>query len=559
MNPTPTLIADNSNTNIKIIKKALLENTIEGLYFEEDSIFTACDGMEAFEIMGNEKSIKLIISEMNMPNLNGNELIEILKDTNKIDNVDIFFTTTTVGKPSLNPSIKEHVVGVINKPFNVQNFNTKVKQSYTDKTEQTKKVQVIKNKHVKQKKEIYKIATTYLEHFSIELKSDVLNSLIDENFTDEEVPESEYKDIIYASLSVYMFEIESDHAVDNKRIACIIKSMSTKSKIRENRFQLIDRFKRTLETINDTELSPKEMLKELTIPTIESISMIFGRAKNYPKQDYSRFGDYFEFIKDEFAAIDCEFIDDYLMKLTFELKEITEFNKWIHDYIERDDLSNDVNDIKKAPVLYREVVKRLKYVFQRTFMLRQHYSGEIDQYIWKRAKSSKEISAYLKKNMPKTVPNSSEFLLHKGKITEDEYNINYKLDRQNIIVLSNKLEFLEVFKTITDTPFENWHFYAFANVNMLSGWLKSNTPHVIIIDYNFYTNIIKNGMQFLRISRKKSPAIREIIKNNKIYIVANDEDVVTMQNKRNFKDDINYTIINRELSVKDIKETLLYH
>jgi CheY-like chemotaxis protein len=77
---TPVLIVDDSPMIIKIIKKALLANNIEGCQFDETNIYTASDGMEAFGRMGEGHKIKLIISDFKMPNLNGDELFINLLD-----------------------------------------------------------------------------------------------------------------------------------------------------------------------------------------------------------------------------------------------------------------------------------------------------------------------------------------------------------------------------------------------------------------------------------------------------------------------------------------------
>ena len=282
---------------------------------------------------------------------------------------------------------------------------------------------------------------------------------------------------------------------------------------------------------------------------------MFAKAKKFPQQQPKRFGVHFNYIIEEFSRIDCEFFDDDLRKLLLELKEINLFNQWLKDFLSKDELSKVIKDIKKTPALYNEVIKRLKYAYKRNVLLMQHYSGEIDAYIWRKAKASKEIVSYLKKHMPRLIPNSSEFLLHKEKISPVEYKTNYKLDKQNIIVISNNLTMLETFKEITDAPFDNWNFYAFAQLNMLDAWLRTNSPHMIIIDYNFKTSVINNGLQFLRVTRKKNPLLEEIIKNQRVCIIAKDLHVVEMQKNRC---DIKYTIINDKLILKNISQSIIY-
>ena len=94
MATTKVLIIDDSLMIIKIIKKALLLNNIRGFHFQEDSIFTATDGMEAFGFMSCGYEIDLIISDINMPNLNGDEFIDILEDTGQLDGLKVVFVTS---------------------------------------------------------------------------------------------------------------------------------------------------------------------------------------------------------------------------------------------------------------------------------------------------------------------------------------------------------------------------------------------------------------------------------------------------------------------------------
>jgi len=554
MGTIPTLIADDSAMIVKIIKKALLANTIDGFHFEENQIFTAADGMEAFELMASEPSIKLIISDINMPNLNGDEFVEILQDTNKIDDINILFVTATTTNMNLKPEVKDKILGIIYKPFNIENFNEKMHFLHVEKEKRDKEIIKIKSLHVEQKQKLYKISKKYLEHFSILLKEKVLNSLIDENFSNIKVLESEYIEIIHSALSLYMFEIETEHTVDTKRLSCIIKSMNNTKKLKANRLALISGFKDMLSTINDEELRPKELLSTITTPLIEKISLTFAKVKKYPKQSPQRFSDQFSYIIDEFSKIDCDFNDEYIQRLLLDLQEFKEFKKYFHNFLAKDMIATSVTDVKRTPVLYNEIIKRLKYAYTRNNLLLQHYTGELDSYIWKRAKQSKEILNYLQKNLKNKIFNSAEFLLYKEKSTSQEYKRDYKLDRQNIIVISNNLNTLENFKEITEQPFDNWHFYAFAQINMLDAWLNSNEAHLIIIDYGFTTSVINNGMQFIRLRAKKNLNFQKVINNNKLFFIATNEEVVQMQKDTN---NLNYTLIDDKLIQKDICKTLI--
>ncbi len=555
MTITPTLIVDDSLMITKIIKKALLTTIIDGYHFEEQYIYTAFDGMEAFEMIGNNNTIKLIISDINMPNLNGDEFIEILQDTGRLDNLDVVFVTSSSDKLLLKSSLKENILGIINKPFKFDEFNKQLKLLQTKKIEIGIEKKRIKVLQVAQKEHIKKSCIKYLNEFEISIKEDLLKKFIDENFGDDNVSKDEFPEIVYSILSSFLFELNSSHKLNEKKILCILKSFDTKTLLQENRFALISNFKNQIIAVNSNELPLKEVLYELTIPLLDQLSIAFVRAKNFPKLKPDLFSPYFEYIVKEFMMIDCDFIDEELQKLLLELKELIIFNKWIYNFLDKKELYTSVDIIKKSKLLNSEVTKRLHKAHKRSILLTQHYCGQIEFYLWKRAKESTEIMQYLKANMPQTIPCSSRFLLHKGKISKEKHSVYLPYEQQKVIVISNELQTLELFKGITKAPFDKWSFLCYSNQSLLDAWMHSNMPDKFIIDYNFHNSVFNDGIQFLKYLIKKYPALQKLSKLDQTYIIANNNQLLELNN---YKGSCNFIIIQEPLVLKNIYDNLLY-
>ncbi|WP_455755607.1 response regulator [Sulfurimonas sp.] len=551
---TPTLIVDDSLMIIKIIKKALLANTLDGFHFDEQNIYTATDGMEAFKVMGEGHSIKLIISDINMPNLNGDEFIEILQDTGKLQNLHVAFVTSSTNL-FLSPSIKEHILGVIYKPFKYDCFIDQLRAL------QNKKMQKdIEHKHIRKlqsgpKEYIQKVCVNYIEELKLTVDIDNLTTLIDDIFGYDEIISNEYPEIVHSILSSYMFDIENPHAINNKKIFLTLKKLETKVEVSENRFNFIDDFKSQIQYVNSNELSLKEVLNELTNPTLDKISIAFVKAKNFPKLKIQLFAPHFDYIVKELTELDCYFMDDVLQKLILEQKEVDIFNKWLYDFLTKNELSSSVEAVAKSNSLKVEVIKRLKLAYQQSFQLSQHYCGQIEFYLWRRAKGSADITEYLKKSMPNTIPCSPRFLLHKKKISTKEHEVYLPFEKQNVLVLSNNLNLLNLFKDIVDPPFDKWNFFCFTKLSLLDAWIHANIPNKIIIDCSIKSSIYDNGIELLKLLIKNYPIFQELVSQHKVYIIANNNQLVKIHE---YKNKYNFSIIQEPLVRKELNKTLLY-
>jgi two-component system, chemotaxis family, chemotaxis protein CheY len=112
------LIVDDSSTMRKIISRSLRQ---AGLAVDE--IFEAGDGVEGLSVLGS-KSVDLILSDINMPNMDGLEFIKQVRANG--NNVPIVMITTEGGEDIIKEAISSGASDSIKKPFTPDQLNQKL-------------------------------------------------------------------------------------------------------------------------------------------------------------------------------------------------------------------------------------------------------------------------------------------------------------------------------------------------------------------------------------------------------------------------------------------------
>jgi len=125
------LIAEENKVIAKLIKNSLL--TCAALDIKEENIFFAVDGLEAYETLGKHKDINYVFSEATMPQINGDELVDILVDTGKIDQVSVIFVTADIHRTAISKNYSRNILGIIKKPFNTKGFQEDLARLISDK------------------------------------------------------------------------------------------------------------------------------------------------------------------------------------------------------------------------------------------------------------------------------------------------------------------------------------------------------------------------------------------------------------------------------------------
>ena len=109
------LIVDDDLTNIKLTKAYLLQ-----LGYKEDSIVEAEDGEEALEKLRKDDIFDYILLDIYMPRMSGLELLDIIKNDNKLKDIPIIIFTTDDKKRA--KAIAKGVDKFLVRPIDFNNF-----------------------------------------------------------------------------------------------------------------------------------------------------------------------------------------------------------------------------------------------------------------------------------------------------------------------------------------------------------------------------------------------------------------------------------------------------
>lgn len=113
------LVVDDSSTMRRIIK-----NTLEKLGHSE--VLEAEHGVQAWEILSANDDIKVVITDWNMPEMNGLDLVKKIRAEKKYEDVPIIMVTTEGGKAEVITALKAGVNNYIVKPFTPQILKEKL-------------------------------------------------------------------------------------------------------------------------------------------------------------------------------------------------------------------------------------------------------------------------------------------------------------------------------------------------------------------------------------------------------------------------------------------------
>jgi two-component system chemotaxis response regulator CheY len=111
MNPLRVLIVDDSSVMRKIVDRSLRQ---AGLELAE--VFEAGNGVEALARI-QESRVDLILSDINMPTMDGLELVRQLQSLENAKGVPIVMITTEAGESHVVQALADGARGYIRKPF----------------------------------------------------------------------------------------------------------------------------------------------------------------------------------------------------------------------------------------------------------------------------------------------------------------------------------------------------------------------------------------------------------------------------------------------------------
>lgn len=118
--PLDVLIVDNSAAIRKILQRVLRQADLR-----LGEIREAGDGAEAVEILRG-RTFGLILSEINMPQMDGLQLLARIKEMDHLRNVPVLMITTEGGQGNVIKAVQLGATGYVRKPFSADQIREKL-------------------------------------------------------------------------------------------------------------------------------------------------------------------------------------------------------------------------------------------------------------------------------------------------------------------------------------------------------------------------------------------------------------------------------------------------
>lgn len=114
------LIVDDSAAIRKILQRVLRQTDIP-----IGNVFEAGDGKEALETLKTQP-VGLILSDINMPNMNGLELLSAVKANEAWKNLPVVMVSTEGSQAKVLEAVELGAAGYVRKPFNADQIKEKL-------------------------------------------------------------------------------------------------------------------------------------------------------------------------------------------------------------------------------------------------------------------------------------------------------------------------------------------------------------------------------------------------------------------------------------------------
>jgi two-component system, chemotaxis family, chemotaxis protein CheY len=118
--PLDVLIVDDSAAIRKILQRVLRQTDVP-----IGEVFEAGDGVEALNVMSNHK-VGLVLSDINMPNMDGLQLLGEIKAKSEWKTVPIVMITTEGSHNKVIEAVNLGAAGYVRKPFTAEQIKEKL-------------------------------------------------------------------------------------------------------------------------------------------------------------------------------------------------------------------------------------------------------------------------------------------------------------------------------------------------------------------------------------------------------------------------------------------------
>jgi two-component system chemotaxis response regulator CheY len=114
------MIVDDSAAIRKILRRVLTQADVP-----VGEVLEANDGKEAFEVL-KKTPVGLILSDVNMPNMDGIELLSKLKGDEQLKRVPVLMITTEGSQARVMQALELGAAGYVKKPFTAEQIKEKL-------------------------------------------------------------------------------------------------------------------------------------------------------------------------------------------------------------------------------------------------------------------------------------------------------------------------------------------------------------------------------------------------------------------------------------------------
>lgn len=121
------LVADDSS---------IIRSFINDIFHDQYEVLMASNGNEVINIVSSKPdSIAALLLDLNMPDMNGFEVLEYFKENNLFSKIPVSIISGANDKESINRAFAYPVVDMLNKPFNMDNVKLVVEKTVSFKNQ----------------------------------------------------------------------------------------------------------------------------------------------------------------------------------------------------------------------------------------------------------------------------------------------------------------------------------------------------------------------------------------------------------------------------------------
>ena len=129
--PATTVVEKKEKAIIVVDDSAVIKNFVQKIFDNEFDVLMASDGNEALNLIATMQDTKVVgmLLDLNMPNVNGFQVLEYFKVNNIFDRIPVSIITGVGNDEILAKAFEYPIVDVLRKPFNERDIKAVVEKT----------------------------------------------------------------------------------------------------------------------------------------------------------------------------------------------------------------------------------------------------------------------------------------------------------------------------------------------------------------------------------------------------------------------------------------------